>query len=139
LRQYIPRLGYIVTGPFFRTQQTAQIITRQFPEREAPVIEHSLLFAPGCGPEDILRIMNQTATDSGEWGMAILHQPDVSNLLEHIFKHIEPLTPIQGGDMFAFSLITQQQRIQAKLIFSFSSREFFAGHRSTSTSTVEDS
>ena len=69
----------VVCSPFVRTQETAKVVAGTL-DAEVAVAPRTEL-APGSGPDELLRSIEELDAAGDDWILAVLHQPDVGHIL----------------------------------------------------------
>jgi phosphohistidine phosphatase len=109
----------ILTSPFIRCHETAEIIASNLPY-DVNVKALSIL-APGSGLDDLLRAIINHGENNDDWTLCILHQPDVSFILGTLICTDSNFTvPVKNGDIYALDVQIKHGRRDAFLIFSYS-------------------
>lgn len=64
----------ILSSPYLRTRQTAQILARNYPDTNIEMLDE---LAPGCAPRQLIHALNNS---NGETLIIVGHEPDLSSL-----------------------------------------------------------
>ncbi len=81
-KKFIPGFDFIITSPFTRALNTANIITETYDLKNDPIIDKKI--SPGSKTEDIIEIANSLA---GENIAFVGHQPDFSTHLSNMISY----------------------------------------------------
>lgn len=77
----IPKIDILISSPYLRAKQTAEIISEQFELKDKFYVDNKL--APGCKTKDIIEIANMFNSDDIAF---VGHQPDLSEHLEMLIS-----------------------------------------------------
>jgi len=113
-----PRM--ILSSPFKRTKQTADILSEHLTNHPAVVTATSIM--PGSGVEELMRavISNSDAQDD-EWVVAVGHQPDIGMTLKELLEPSNQFNlPVDSGSIFGVIVQNVNGRLSGQLMFQFS-------------------
>lgn len=82
LRRVVDEVDRIVTSPYVRAVQTAEILCQEFSKVYRPVLEQADVLKSGCGAEDVKQWL--TTIDPESTVLLVGHEPDLSILMGHI-------------------------------------------------------
>lgn len=109
----------IFSGPFHRSRQSAEIISKELGEIPSHM-DTSLL--PGAGLSDVLNCLSAFDPNGQQTAMVILHEPDISLILGQLFmgEDAHYPYPIYSGDFFALRIDIQNNKAIARTMYAYS-------------------
>ncbi len=109
----------VVCSPFVRAQETAALICRALGAGRTPQALSSL--APGSGPEDLLRAVVNYRRNEQAWLLAVMHEPDVSQILGSLLLRGAPFPlPVAPSDLYALDVQVACVDCCGRLLFALS-------------------
>ena len=108
----------VIASPAVRTQTTAELVCRQFPEPPTIIPVPELM--SGSASDELLRNASAHATGSG-WTLAVMHEPDISYVLGMLlFAGRQYPFMVNPGDIFGLHVNTHGSTPRAELSFLYS-------------------
>ncbi|MFT5126686.1 MAG: phosphohistidine phosphatase [Rhodothermales bacterium] len=108
----------VIASPAVRTQTTAELVCRQFPEPPQIIPVPELM--SGSGSDELLRNVSSHATGTG-WTLAVMHEPDISYVLGMLlFAGRQYPFMVNPGDIFGLQVNTHVGAPRAELTFLYS-------------------
>lgn len=110
----------VLTSPFKRTKQTAEILSEHLPENPPVVVAPYIM--PGAGLDELMRSIN-TGLQCGDedWVVAVGHEPDIGNSVRELLNlQSESCIPADCGVVIGMNVKNFEGKLTGKLIFTFS-------------------
>lgn len=108
----------ILSSPFIRAQQTARLLAESLCPETVP--QPVTMFAPGCGPDEMLETVASRNPTSSDWTIVVMHEPDVSYILAHLLDGTDRLPfTIGPADCCGLTIHRHSGCRDARLAFYF--------------------
>ena len=109
----------ILSSPFTRTKQTAEIISEHLPDN--PEVIGAPYIMPGAGPEEILRsVTARTTCSNDDCVLAVCHEPDISNTVRELLGISNAFIPVANGTVIGFRMHSHEGTTSGNIVFLFS-------------------
>ncbi len=110
----------ILTSPFKRTRQTADILSEHLQNHPQVVTAASIM--PGSGVEELMRaVISNSDAASDEWVVAVGHQPDIGMTLKELLEPSNQFNlPVDPGSIFGIIVQNINGKLSGQLMFQFS-------------------
>jgi len=110
----------ILSSPFRRSMQTAELIAENMPAKLETEASPALM--PGAGTQELLRaIQNRTEATGEDWIMVVCHEPDISSNVKQLIGQQCPCQlPVYPGDIVGLQLDCIGGTPSCDLMFYFS-------------------
>lgn len=110
----------ILSSPFRRTKETAEIISEHLPENPEVIVAPYIM--PGAGVEELLRsVKSRTECGEEDWIIAVGHEPDIGCTAKELLGLAnECFIPLEPASLIALHIHCCEGKTSGKIVFLFS-------------------
>ncbi len=110
----------ILSSPFKRTTQTAEIISKHMPNNSPVIIAPYIM--PGAGAEEFMRsVAARTECKDNDWVIAVGHEPDLGTTVREILGLENGLgIPLMPSTVIGINAKCHEGKLYGRIIFLFS-------------------